>query len=105
MTDRIAATEGALRAGAEAVHTAHDDVSAVVTRIQGELDDLAGLWKGPAALQYQQMFERWQNDTVRLIRSLDGLEEALRATDRDQNATEQSHQQTISSLSSLMGGN
>ena len=105
MTDRIAATEGALRAGAEAVHAAHDDVSDTATRIEAELDDLRAAWSGGAATSYAQMMQQWQGDVRRLQATLAGLEEALRATERDQIATEENHQSVISGLTNLMGGN
>jgi WXG100 family type VII secretion target len=103
MTDRIAATEGALRAGAEAVHTAHDDVAATVARIEREIDDLAPAWSGQAATAHQAMMRQWQDDVRVLQNTLAAFEESLRATERDQAATEAAHQQTIAGLNGMMG--
>ncbi|TPW76746.1 WXG100 family type VII secretion target [Schumannella sp. 10F1B-5-1] len=104
MTDTISAAEGALRDGAEAARRAHDDVNATVRRIQSHLDTLQGAWIGSAATAHDQLTQRWQADVQKLQTTLAHFEEALRATDRDQVATEQSHQQTIAGLGGLMGG-
>lgn len=104
MIDRIAATEGALRAGADAVHAAHDDVSDTVGRIQRELDELGPAWSGIAADAHAAMMRQWGADVQRLQAALARLEESLRATERDQIATEESHIQAISGLGSMMTG-
>ncbi|GAB3400557.1 hypothetical protein GCM10027515_08490 [Schumannella luteola] len=104
MADKISATEGALRDGAEAARRAHDDVNATVRRIQGHLDTLRGAWAGDAAKSHDQLMQRWNADVQKLQNTLARFEESLRATERDQAATEESHQQTIKGLGSLMGG-
>jgi WXG100 family type VII secretion target len=103
MTDRIAATAGALRAGAEAVNTAHGDVAEAVARIDREIDELGPAWQGAAHDAYLAMARQWQADVRTLQTSLAELEEALRATERDQAANEQEHLQVISGLNGMMG--
>jgi WXG100 family type VII secretion target len=103
-TDRIAATQGALRAGADAVHAAHDDVADTVGRIQRELDELGPAWTGIAADGHVAMMRQWGADVEKLQTTLARLEESLRATERDQAATEESHIQAITGLGSMMTG-
>jgi WXG100 family type VII secretion target len=103
MTDRIAATAGALRAGAEAVNAANGDITETVARIDREIDELAPAWTGPAAASYAAMTRQWQADVRQLQSTLAGLEDAIRATERDQAATEQAHEQVIAGLRGMMG--
>jgi len=104
MTNQIAATEGALRVGAEAVNSARQDVAATVSRVDRELDDLRAAWAGAAATSYAELLQSWQRNATRLQRSLDEFEHALRATERDQIATEELHSKTIAGLSGMMTG-
>lgn len=103
MADVIAAEEGALRAGSQAVQTAKAGVDQRVSFVRGEIEQVSGYWTGAAAGSYQQLMARWDEETSKLNKVLITLEDALRGTERDEAATEESHQQTISGLSSMMG--
>jgi WXG100 family type VII secretion target len=104
MTDRIAVTQGAMRAGADAVHATHDDVADTVGRIQGELDELRPTWTGSAADSHAALMQRWEGDVDTLRASLRRLEDALRGAERDQEATEATQQATIAGLGGMMSG-
>ena len=103
MADLIAAEEGALKRGAEAVNTAKSGIDEQVKKVRTELDQVAGFWTGAAAGSYTQLLQRWNDETTKLNQVLIELEDALRGTERDQAASEESHQQTISGLSSILG--
>ena len=103
MADLIAAEEGALKRGAEAVNTAKSGIDEQVKKVRTELDQVAGFWTGAAAGSYTQLLQRWNDETTKLNQVLIELEDALRGTERDQTASEESHQQTISGLSSILG--
>lgn len=103
MADLIAAEEGALRRGAEAVNTAKSGIDEQVKKVRTELDQVAGFWSGAAASSYTQLLGRWNDETTKLNQVLVTLEDALRGTERDQAASEESHQQTISNLGSILG--
>ena len=103
MADLIAAEEGALRRGAEAVNTAKSGIDEQVKKVRTELDQVAGFWSGAAASSYTQLLSRWNDETTKLNQVLVTLEDALRGTERDQAASEESHQQTISNLGSILG--
>lgn len=103
MADVISAEEGALRRGAQAVGQAKAGIDQQVKFVRGEIEQVRGYWTGEAAGAYTVLMNRWDEETRKLNDVLITLEDALTGTDRDQNATEQSHQQTISGLSSMMG--
>lgn len=103
MSDLIAAEEGALRRGAEAVNTAKSGIDEQVRKVRTELDQVAGFWTGAAANSYSQLLNRWNDETTKLNQVLVTLEDALRGTESDQAASEESHQQTIGNLTGLLG--
>lgn len=103
MADLIAAEEGALKRGAEAVNTAKAGIDGQVKKVRTELDQVAGFWTGAAAASYTQLLSRWNDETTKLNQVLVTLEDALRGTEKDQAASEESHQQTIGNLGSLLG--
>ncbi|TPW77837.1 WXG100 family type VII secretion target [Schumannella soli] len=103
MADVIAAEEGALKRGAQAVGTAKAGIDQEVKKLRGEIEQVSGYWSGSAAVAFNQLLTRWDNETSKLNNVLITLEDALGGTEKDQNATEESHKQTISGLGSLMG--
>jgi WXG100 family type VII secretion target len=99
----IAAEEGALKRGAQAVGTAKAGIDQRVASVRQEIEEVRGYWSGDAQVAFTQLMTRWDEETRKLNAVLITLEDALTGTDRDQNATEASHEQTISQLSSMMG--
>lgn len=103
MADLIAAQEGALASGANAVASTRAGIAQQVQSVQGEIEQAGSYWSGAAATSYTQLMQRWNEEATKLNNILNTLEDALRGTAADQAATEEQHQQTISGLSSLMG--
>ncbi|QAY64688.1 WXG100 family type VII secretion target [Xylanimonas allomyrinae] len=103
MQSNISAEEGALEQGAIAVADAKTAIDGQVKFVRGEIEQLSGMWTGPAAAKFAQLMGEWDSKTSRLNAVLDNLEASLRGTARDQAATDDSHQQVISGLGSMMG--
>lgn len=104
MAQVISAEEGALRKGAEAVNTAKGNIQKQISNVRGEIEQLRGFWTGSAAGAFTQLLNNWDQQANKLNDVLITLEDALRGTERDQAASEEQHQQTISGLGSLMNG-
>ncbi|MRG58879.1 WXG100 family type VII secretion target [Agromyces sp. CFH 90414] len=104
MADQISAEEGALRRGAQAVNEAKGAIDQKVKTVRGEIEQVSAYWTGAAAGSYTQLLNRWNEETTKLNQVLVTLEDALAGTERDQAATEDQHQQTISGLGSMMSG-
>src|SRR5690606_35147901 len=98
------AEEGALRQGAEAVSTAKQNIQSQIKNVRGEIEQLSGFWSGSAAVAFTQLLNNWDGQATKLNDVLVNLEDALRGTERDQAASEEAHQQTISGLGSMMSG-
>lgn len=104
MANVISAEEGALRQGAQAVAAAKAGIDQHAQKVRGEIDQLRGYWSGAAATAFTSLMNTWDEKAKALNQVLVTLEESLSGTERDQAATEESHQQTISGLGSIMGG-
>jgi len=103
MADVISAEEGALKRGAQAVSDAKAGIDQQTKAVRGEIEQVAGFWKGAAATAFTGLMNRWDEETRKLNNVLDTLHDALSGTERDQQATEESHQQTIGNLQGMMG--
>jgi WXG100 family type VII secretion target len=103
MADVISAEEGALKRGAQAVSEAKAGIDQQTKNVRGEIEQVSGFWKGAAATAFTGLMNRWDEETRKLNNVLDTLEAALSGTEKDQAATEESHQQTIGNLSGMMG--
>lgn len=104
MTHRISVTEGALQQGAQAVNAAHGEISGSLTRVMAELQALSAAWTGAAASSHATTLTTWDAHARRLNQTLAGLENALRATERDQAAVEEQHTAVIGGLGTMMTG-
>jgi WXG100 family type VII secretion target len=103
MAQVISAEEGALKAGAQAVSEAKAGIDQQVKNVRGEIEQLRGFWSGSAATAFTGLMTRWDEQATKLNNVLVTLEDALSGTEKDQAASEESHQQAISGLSSMMG--
>jgi WXG100 family type VII secretion target len=102
VADLIAAEEGALKRGAQAVGEAKGGIDGQVKAVRSEIEAVGAYWTGEAKNAFVQMMFRWDEETRKLNDILVQLEDALSGTERDQIATEQSHQQTITGLQNMM---
>lgn len=103
MATDIAAEEGALRDGANAVAETKESIDRRMAAIRGQIEEMRSYWTGAAAGSFTQLLGTWDEKARKLNDVLVTLEDALRGTERDQAASEDSHQQTISGIGSIMG--
>lgn len=103
MAENISAEEGALARGAQAVADARTGIDKQVAFVRSEIETVGSMWTGPAAGRFVQLMAEWDTKTKKLNTVLDTLEASLTGTARDQQATDEQNQQTISGLSSMMG--
>ncbi|MGP9759237.1 WXG100 family type VII secretion target [Corynebacterium sp. AOP12-C2-36] len=75
-------TTEVMQSTAGKVDTVNGQVQAELTRLQGTVDGVAGVWKGEAQAAFMQLMARW-NDSARELRlSLDGISENNRGNAR-----------------------
>jgi WXG100 family type VII secretion target len=104
MATVIAAREGALAQGADAVSVAYATILDSTRRVQADLGEINGLWSGESATAYHALVTRWSEDAAALAGVLTELENALRGTANDQAAGEEARSKVLGSLNALMGG-
>jgi Proteins of 100 residues with WXG. len=101
-TQKIGALEGALLKGADAVGEAKSGIDGRIAFVRGELEQARQFWTGPAGSAFDGLMRRWDEQTTKLNRVLIDLEDALRGTDKDKAALEDSSVSTITGLGSMM---
>lgn len=104
MSHKIAAVEGSLLRGAEAVAGAHADVADSTARVRAQLEALRLQWQGGAAKAYDRMLDTWAADAARLNAILVELETAMRQAEADRAALEAENTGLIGALGSVLGG-
>ena len=99
----ISAEEGALRKGADAVRDAR---GAIASRKRQVADEVlaASYWKGKAADDFQALMRNWDEKAEGLLKTLDGLETALRGSESDQVAQEDEVSSSVGNLAAGMSG-
>lgn len=66
----IKVTSEELRSQGVRVSTGADDVNTLLTRLQGEVSDLAGRWEGAASGAFQDRFNTWQTSAQGVQRAM-----------------------------------
>lgn len=99
----ISAEEGALRRGADAVRDAR---TAITDRKRQVADEVAAAayWKGKAADDFKVLMQNWDDKAEGLLKTLDGLETALRGSESDAVAQEDEVSSNVSGLAAGMSG-
>ncbi len=82
--------EGALRRAADLTADARTGFEARQRQLAGQIEGMRARWQGQGGLAFQRVHQAWQEKQTRVTRALDDLETALRETERDTTATDQS---------------
>ena len=103
MAERIAAEEGALREGQNAVREAKESIDGRLSTIRNLIGELGGYWSGDAATAFNALMTAWDEKSSKLNNILVDLENSLRQTEQSQARDEENVQSTTSRLQSLLG--
>lgn len=104
MANTISAEEGALLKGQRAVADAKRGIDGHTKKVRGQIQEMSGYWTGAAAGAFTQLMNSWDAETAKLNNILLELERSMKDTETDQAQTEDSHQQAIRNLGSVMSG-
>ncbi|MDR3203037.1 MAG: WXG100 family type VII secretion target [Bifidobacteriaceae bacterium] len=99
----VAAQEGALAKGQQAVRTAHSGIDRRMRTVRDQIQEIKGSWKGDAAVAFDSLMVQWDGETEKLNKILADLETSLQETERAQEQSEQSHQSALGNLASMLG--
>lgn len=100
-------TSGAFNTEAATMAQAATRVSDVNNQINAELRTLFGAvegvqahWSGQAATSFQQLMQRWQQDSAKLSQALNGISEQIAASGKAYQSSDEANQQTLRSSGS-----
>jgi WXG100 family type VII secretion target len=96
--ERIAAQQGALKAGQEAVRSAKESIDGKMKVISGDIQQLASFWSGTAAQAFTTLMTQWGEETRKLNSVLVVLEDSLKSTEVAQAAIEEEHNSAAQNL-------
>jgi WXG100 family type VII secretion target len=66
-----------LRQQAQSVKNGAAEVNELVTRLTGQVQDLAGRWRGSASEGFQGLWDEWQRSATQLREAMQGIGDFL----------------------------
>jgi WXG100 family type VII secretion target len=91
------------------LHTAAGDVRSTRSEVDGELkklwgvvDDLAIAWKGQASTGFQQLMQRWNEDTSKLLTAMDNIADLLDQSGTAHQVNDEQQEQMIGKFHSII---
>lgn len=91
-----------LHAAANDVRSTRSDVDGDLNRLRGVIDQLAGAWRGTAAVGFQNLMQRWNEDTRKLLVALDGIGELLDRSGTQHQLTDEAQQSAMNRIQSTL---
>lgn len=95
--------EQTLSRAAGLVAEAKAELDGVTAGVRGEVEALRGAWGGQGAAAFQSLALTWQEHQQRVVDALLRFESDLRATERDNEATDQAQQSALTALQQALG--
>jgi WXG100 family type VII secretion target len=92
-----------MQRAATQVRRTNEQIQARLAQLRNQLAPLAGSWKGEAATAFTALMARWNDDARQLGQALEGIGEAISVSGRGYQQAEQSHAQSMSSITSALG--
>lgn len=83
---------------AQSVRDTVSEIQSEMRSLQGNLEPLAGAWKGDASSAFQQLIERFMADGTKLTEALNAIGEALGSNTTNYSQVEESNAGSITQL-------
>lgn len=94
--------QATLHAAANDVRSTRSDVDSDLSRLRGVVDQLAAAWRGQAAVSFQTLMQRWNEDTAKLLGALDNIADLLDRSGTQHEINDEEQQQAMSRISSVL---
>jgi WXG100 family type VII secretion target len=94
----------AMQTAAQHVFDVNAQIQSQLSSLQSRLDPLMGTWQGSAATSFQVLKERWHQDATQLNAALRAIGEGLVKVHGNYQATEETSQQSFTSITRKLGG-
>lgn len=98
----IEVDQATLRAAAADARSTRSDVDGDLRRLQGLVQQMATAWRGQAGLGFQNLMQRWEQDTQKLLAALDGIAELLGSSAAQHEATDEAEQAAMGRIHSAL---
>lgn len=103
MAGQISAAEGALRKGAQTVAEAKANLDSRIKTVESDMLAIGSGWQGPAAVSFQALMARWNEEARKVTSALDQFEANLVSSQQDYEAADNEQESTFSSLAARLG--
>src|SRR5689334_22477482 len=90
MTQPTRVDAATMHAAAKEVRASHDTVNGKLSDLRGAIDDLVAAWKGDASAGFVKVMQRWDQDTVKLLKAMTDIADLL---DKGANAHQANEEQ------------
>ena len=101
---RFGASLDVMAQAAVHVRAVNEDIGALLNTLMGQLEPIAGTWKGAASTAFQQLHQRWNADAQKLNAALGSIAESLSGTHRAYSASEETSHVAINRVAGLING-
>lgn len=91
-----------LHQAANDVRATRSDVDGDLSRLRGLVDQLASAWRGQAAVGFQNLMQRWDQDTAKLLAALDNIGELLDQSGTQHEVNDEAQQAEMNRIASAL---
>ena len=92
-----------LTRGATMVSSARADLTQQLSGLRGRLEGIGAQWRGGGSTAFQQLMQRWQDDSNKIVTALDEFEQNLRTSEQTYNANDDVQSQSFNKLQGRLG--
>ncbi len=93
-----------MQAASQHVYDVNAQIQSQLGTLLARLDPLMSTWQGSAATSFQVLKDRWHQDATQLNSALRAIGDGLVKVHGSYNATEESTQQSFTSITRKLGG-
>jgi WXG100 family type VII secretion target len=90
-----------LLAAAQDVRATREEASGDLKRLSNAVAELGGAWQGQAATRFQELMERWNGDTNKLLSAMGDIADLLDKSGTQHQSNEEEQASMFNSLSGL----
>jgi len=93
-----------MHVAAQHVYDVNAQIQSQLSTLLARLDPLMSTWQGSAATSFQVLKDRWHQDATQLNAALKAIGDGLVKSQASYNATEETTQQSFTSITRKLGG-
>lgn len=94
----------AMQKAGQHVMDVNQDVQQRLASLRGQLEPLAGAWKGDASLAFTRLMQRWDQDATKLNQALMSIGESINSSSTTYIQQEEQEKAAMSSIEAALEG-